>query len=914
MNSQQIRQTFLDYFQKQGHTSVKSSSLIPENDPTLLFANAGMNQFKNCFLGLEKRDYVRAASSQKCVRAGGKHNDLENVGFTARHHTFFEMLGNFSFGDYFKKDAIHFAWELLTKTYGIPKEKLYVTVFQNDDEAEEIWHKQEGVPKDRIFRLGEKDNFWRMGDTGPCGPCTEIFFDHGEFAGKEKDPYKGILAGEDRFVEIWNLVFMQFFEREPGKLEPLPKPSVDTGSGLERMVAALQGRYNNYNTDLFLPIIQVATNKLNLDIEEMIQAELSFKKDHSLQRVGNWNKDKLTDTLAALRVMADHTRSTSFLIADGALPSNEGRGYVLRRIMRRAIRYGRKLSTDQSFLNDMSKSLIESMCSAYPELRDRQSIILSTIQDEESRFISTLDKGTEVLESALTDLKKSQQKTLSAQMAFKLYDTFGFPIDLTRLMSEEKGFQVDEAGFEREMESAKAKARASWKGKSISSDEAHLIELSQSESKNAKTVFRGYEALTATSKVLKLSDGKSNVSQLKEGQTGIVILDQTPFYAEGGGQTGDLGWIKDANGAELKVINCTKQYDVHLHFVEVVKGHVSLNSSVQPIVADLERRNTAAHHSATHLLHAALHKVLGNHATQAGQMVDSQRIRFDFTHNKSVTPAELKQIEDLVNEQISEAHDVETKIMSHSDALKAGAMALFGEKYESDVRVLKMGSFSMELCGGTHVKNTSQIRLFKIVSESGVSAGVRRIEALAGDQAVRYVYQNMQENLQARQVAGLTENWSQYLEASQKSLVSWIAERQDEIKSLHKEIKKAQGQKINVDDLMSSAFSLGSNSRALVTRVEVQDKDVLAQLVDQLKSKISSGVVVVIGEGEPTSPIIVATTKDLTQSYPAGVILKEVSGLMNGKGGGRPDFAQGSVTYTNEGFEKAKEALKQKSR
>ncbi|HRO66366.1 MAG TPA: alanine--tRNA ligase, partial [Pseudobdellovibrionaceae bacterium] len=508
MKSSDVRQGFIDYFKKNGHAHVPSSSLIPHDDPTLLFTNAGMNQFKNVFLGLEQRDYKRAVTSQKCVRAGGKHNDLENVGFTARHHTFFEMLGNFSFGDYFKKDAIHFAWELLTKDLGIPKDKLYVTVFRTDDEAADIWHKQEGVPRDRIFRFDEKDNFWRMGDVGPCGPCSEIFYDHGPLAGKESDPFKGIAAGEDRFVEIWNLVFMQYEEKAPGVLEPLPKPSVDTGGGLERMVAALQGRFNNYNTDLFTTIIQTATSRLGWDLEEMIQGEISLKKDPNLSKVMGRPTKQFIEDLAALRVLADHARSTSFLIADGALPSNEGRGYVLRRILRRAIRYGRKLSEQHSFLPLMSEALIKQMSSVYPELNTRHDHILSTIKDEETRFLQTLDQGTGILNDELAKAKSKGAKGLSGEVVFKLYDTYGFPVDLTQLMAQEEGVSVDLESFESHMEGARAKSKASWKGKGLQSDEKHLISFAQTSfDQNGTTSFKGYDSLSGDGKVVALSDG-----------------------------------------------------------------------------------------------------------------------------------------------------------------------------------------------------------------------------------------------------------------------------------------------------------------------------------------------------------------------------------------------------------------------
>lgn len=883
MKNTEIRNSFINYFKKNGHAHVSSSSLIPDNDPTLLFTNAGMNQFKNLFLGLEKRDYNKAVSSQKCVRAGGKHNDLENVGFTARHHTFFEMLGNFSFGDYFKSEAAHFAWEFLTKELQIPKEKLYVTVFQNDDEAENIWHKQVGVPKDRIFRLGEKDNFWRMGDVGPCGPCSEIFYDHGPKAGKEADPFKGILAGEDRFVEIWNLVFMQFEETAPGKMQPLPKPSVDTGSGFERLVAAMQGQFSNYDTDLFAPLIQKASEI----------SKLNYVTDPEVLRT----QAEIRDRVAAMRVLADHCRSTSFLLADGALPSNEGRGYVLRRIMRRAIRYGRKLSTDQSFLVPMSQALITSMSDFYPELKNREQHILSTIKEEESRFLQTLDHGTAIFQDEIKKLKSQNQKTVSGETLFKLYDTYGFPVDLTGVMATEQGLTIDEAGFEKIMQASKEKAKSSWKAKSLQADEKHIIEFGQKFSKSHATQFLGYDKTEAQSLVLGLSNGTQECTVLKTGDSGYAILDQTPFYAEGGGQVGDQGHFKTAL-AEIKVYDCIKQGQAFLHQIEVLKGELKINDQIQALVTSLERRKTASNHSATHLLHSALRQVLGAHVTQSGSLVDSARTRFDFTHNKPLSSEEIKKIEALVNQEISSAHPVRAEVMSHKTALEKGAMALFGEKYGDEVRVLTMGpasldqgekAFSIELCGGTHVQNTSQIRAFKITSESGVSAGVRRIEAITGDNAIEFLMTAAEESKQARLLAGVTAD---------KTLAEWIESKKEELKDLQKQIKKAQSEQINVDQLASQAQTFTTaqgSSKYIFADLNLDDRDVLSQISDQLKNKIQSGVVVVIGSGEASHPVIISVSKDLTSQLQAGALLKDFAQVLGGKGGGRPDFAQGAV-------------------
>lgn len=893
LTSQEIRNKFIQFFEKQNHTAVASSSLIPENDNTLMFANAGMNQFKNTFLGLEKRPYVRAVSVQKCVRAGGKHNDLENVGFTARHHTFFEMLGNFSFGDYFKKEAIHFAWKFLTEELQIPKERLYVTVHLSDDEAADIWHKQEGIPRERIFRF-DQDNFWRMGDTGPCGPCTEIFYDHGPHAGKESDPFKGIAAGEDRFVEIWNLVFMQYFESAPGKMEPLPKPSVDTGSGLERVVAALQGKLNNYDTDLFWPMIQKSA--------EISQKQYLLDEIARLNQEGVHSKisDSVRSEIAALRVVADHVRSSSFLIADGALPSNEGRGYVLRRILRRAIRFSQKLSDGKAFLPEVASTLIESMGSVYPEIRDRRELILSTLKDEQERFMSTLGTGTQILSQELAKLKNSGKTILSGEVIFKLYDTYGFPSDLTRLMSAEQGFDIDEKGFESEMEQAREKAKASWKGKGISSDQAHLIQLAQEAQKKSKaTDFLGYQSLQIQSEILLLSDGQKVVDLLTEGQQGLVITPSTVFYAEGGGQAGDQGLILGLN-SRLRVLDCTKHNDIFIHHILVEMGQVKAHEKAQLSVSESQRRNTAAHHSATHLLHAALRKTLGAQVTQAGQMVDHQKIRFDFTYNKAITAAELEKIEGYVNQAIELAIPVDTRLMNHSEAVASGAMALFGEKYGDQVRVLQMGEYSSELCGGTHVTNTAQIRIFKIVSEAGVSAGVRRIEALAGQRAVQLFNTFMTESMESRKLAGLDLAWDKILMRTGSRLQDFIETKKEEIKGLEKEIKKTQSQSINVDQLFHSAqsFTMAAKAKSgkyIFADLEIEDRDVLSQVADQLKNKLQSGVVVLVGKGEANHPLIVAVSKDLNPEIMAGSILKEIAGLMGGKGGGRPDFAQGAA-------------------
>lgn len=889
MKSSDVRARFIEYFKKNQHTAVSSSSLIPDKDPTLLFTNAGMNQFKNLFLGLEKRDYVRAVSSQKCVRAGGKHNDLENVGFTARHHTFFEMLGNFSFGDYFKKEAIHFAWELLTKDLGLPKERLYVTVFEKDDEAADIWHKQEGIPRDRIFRCGEKDNFWRMGETGPCGPCTEIFYDHGEKAGPETDAYKGILSGGDRYVEIWNLVMMQFFEKEPGVMEPLPKPSVDTGAGLERLCAVMQGKTNNYDTDLFLPLIDSA---LRLIPNESNLAELVHHQYKSSSSAD------LNEKLAALRVLADHSRSVAFLLADGAVPSNEGRGYVLRRILRRALRYQRKLSPTASFFPAMINTLVNEMGGFYPELRERKDYVLNVVQDEETRFIQTLDQGTELLNAELARLKSSGKKTLPGELAFKLYDTYGFPVDLTRLMAQEQSFQVDETGFEQEMQNAREKAKASWKGKSLATDEAHLIQWSNTLARDKGTTkFVGYENLECSTKIIGLSNGQAEVSSLKTGDIGVLVTAATSFYGEGGGQVGDKGSAK-AGAATLSVHNTTKQNDIYLHQVEITAGEFKVGTDIQLQVEESERRQTAANHSATHLLHAALRTVLGTHVTQAGSLVDSSRLRFDFTHPKALTSEELQQVESMVNTEIAKGLTVHSAVKTQEEALKGGAMALFGEKYGDEVRVVKMGDFSQELCGGTHITNTAQIRLVKIVSESGVSAGVRRMEALSGDGAVQFLTKHFQQAQAAREAIGAQESWTQFIESKTSPITDWIEDKKQIIKMLEKEIKDLKKGQINIDALMATAkpFTKGTmQGRYVVATLDIDDRELLAQITDQLKNRIESGLVITVGQGTDSHPVIVAATKNMNPALNAGQILKDLSQQLGGKGGGRPDFAQGAI-------------------
>lgn len=886
LQSSEIRQKFIDYFARNGHTPQPSSRLIPEGDPTLLFTNAGMNQFKNLFLGLEKRPYTRAVTSQKCVRAGGKHNDLENVGFTARHHTFFEMLGNFSFGDYFKKEAIHYAWEFITKDLGLEKDRLYVSVFEKDDEAADIWHKQEGVPRERIYRFGEKDNFWRMGDTGPCGPCSEIFYNLDPAKYGEPDVKT---LGNDNFIEFWNLVFMQYNEDGRGSAQPLPNPSIDTGMGLERLCSIMAGETSNYHTDLFMDLIQVA-------------AKISRQEYVKQLPAGGMYSARQRDINVAMRVVADHARASAFLIADGVLPSNEGRGYVLRRIMRRGIRYARKLSESDSILPAVVSAVIKKMGPVYQELEQQRALIERSVQDEEKRFLSTLDQGTHILETELHKLQASGQKVLPGEVAFKLYDTYGFPLDLTHVMTNEKGCTVDDAGFEQKLQAAKQVARASWKGKGLSGDAAHLVEFSQRlKAQHGETVFTGYETTQlAASPLVGLSDGHKEVQELRADQTGVLIFKQTCFYAESGGQVGDQGVIRGPAG-EAEVLDVTKQNGIHLHHIKVTDGVLKSDEPCQLVVQSTTRRNTANNHSATHLLHAALRKVLGSHVTQAGSLVDSEKLRFDFTHNQPMSPSEIEKVEELVNAEIAKSLPVQHTVTDPKTAMERGALALFGEKYGDQVRVIQMGDFSMELCGGTHVGNTAQIRFLKIVSESGVSAGVRRMEAITGDQAARYFLTLSREDLNARAKAGLTTGWQKILDGGaqeERVVVEWIESAQQKIRNLEREIQSLKGQGVDVDSLIGGAQAFdvsGQKGRFVFADIPMDDRKVLSDLSDKLQSKLQSAVVVLIGQGDGSHPLIVSVSKNLTSHLNAGKILGEVAQSLGGKGGGRPDFAQGAV-------------------
>ncbi|NHA16019.1 alanine--tRNA ligase [Thioalkalivibrio sp. XN279] len=842
MKSAEIRQSFLDFFAQRGHEIVPSSPLVPGNDPTLLFTNAGMVQFKDVFLGHDKRPYKRACSSQRCVRAGGKHNDLENVGYTARHHTFFEMLGNFSFGDYFKEDAIRYAWDYVTGVLGIPAEKLWVTVFEDDDEAADIWLKQIGVSPERFSRLGADSNFWAMGDTGPCGPCSEIFYDHGpEVAG---GPPGSPDEDGDRYVEIWNLVFMQFNRSADGAMAPLPRPSVDTGMGLERLAAVLQGVHSNYDIDLFQALLKRA-------------AELAGVAD--------------TDN-ASLRVIADHIRACAFLIVDGVLPSNEGRGYVLRRIIRRAIRHGYQLGIEEPFFWRLVETLEEQMGDAYPELVKSRKHVEKVLHQEEERFAETLDQGMRLLDSAIAGL---DGKVIPGETAFRLYDTYGFPVDLTADIARERGLSVDQAGFEQAMDAQRERARASSR---FDADYGPKTDT------GLESTFVGYDALAASGVVLGLfKEGVGQVDALGEGDEGVIVLDETPFYAESGGQVGDVGMIRAAAG-EFEVRDTRKWGKAHAHHGVMRRGRVEGGESVRAEVDRATRQATVLNHSATHLLHAALRKVLGEHVQQKGSLVAPDRLRFDFSHYEPVSRAQLAEIEALVNAEIRANAKAEIKVLPYEDAVAGGALALFGEKYDDRVRVLRLGDFSMELCGGTHVRRAGDIGLFKVVAESGIASGVRRIEAVTGRGALDWIGRH-EETLQ--QVATLLKGgWD---EAGEK--VRHLLERS---RQLEKELKQLQTKLATGgggEDPLAQAETVG-NARIYIARLDGSDPKVLRDAVDRFKQKLGTGVVLLGAADGDKVRLVAGVTKDLAERISAVDLVNAAATLVGGKGGGRPDLAQ----------------------
>jgi len=851
MKSAEIREAFLRFFEEQGHTRVASSSLIPNNDPTLLFTNAGMNQFKDCFLGAEKRAYTRAVSSQKCVRAGGKHNDLENVGYTARHHTFFEMLGNFSFGDYFKRDAITFAWTFLTsdKWLNLPKEKLWVTVYATDDEAYDIWTKEVGVPAERMVRIGDNkgapyasDNFWTMGDTGPCGPCTEIFYDHGPdiWGGPPGSPEED----GDRYIEIWNNVFMQFNRTADGVLHPLPAPSVDTGMGLERVSAVLQHVHSNYEIDLFQNLLAAAAKAIGCS----------------------------NDGQASLKVVADHIRSCGFLIADGVLPSNEGRGYVLRRIIRRACRHGNKLGAKGSFFYQIVAALVAEMGEAFPELTSQQAHIERVLKAEEEQFAKTLEQGLRILEQ---DLAQLQGAVVPGDVVFKLYDTYGFPMDLTADIARERELTIDEAGFEREMDAQRERARSA---SAFGMDYNSLVKV------DSATEFLGYDATEGQGKIIALYKDGQSVDQLGVGEQGVVVLDRTPFYAESGGQVGDSGYLQ-AGAARFDVRDTTKTGGAFLHHGVVTSGALLIGAPVEAKVDADVQHATSLNHSATHLLHEALRQVLGEHVQQKGSLVDSQRLRFDFSHFEAVKPEQLKQLEDIVNREVRKNTPVETELTDIETAKAKGAMALFGEKYGDTVRVLTMGGdFSVELCGGIHAKRTGDISLFKIISEGGVASGVRRIEAVTGAAALAYL------NAAEEQV----KEAAQLVKGNRDNLIDKLSAVLERNRQLEKQLEQLQAKAASAagDDLSNAAVEV-KGVKVLAARLDGQDGKALLALVDQLKNKLGHAVILLGSEHEGKVVLVAGVTKDLSSQLKAGDLMKQAAAAVGGKGGGRPDMAQG---------------------
>ncbi|MFT5520918.1 MAG: alanyl-tRNA synthetase, partial [Enterobacterales bacterium] len=855
MTTSEIRQRFLNYFAKNQHRILDSSSLVPGNDPTLLFTNAGMVQFKDLFLGTEKREYNRATTSQRCVRAGGKHNDLDNVGYTARHHTFFEMLGNFSFGDYFKEQAIQYAWEFLTIELGLPKERLWVTVYKDDIEAEKIWFDKIGIDQNKFSRLGEKDNFWSMGDTGPCGPCSEIFFDHGEDVpgGPPGSPDED----GDRYIEIWNLVFMQFERSADGTMSDLPNPSIDTGMGLERVAAIMQGVHTNYQIDLFSNLISGIASITGIE-----------------------NKGQ-----ASLNVIADHLRSCAFLISDGVIPSNEGRGYVLRRIIRRAIRHGHKLGIEDVFFYKLVVLLVKEMGEAYPELIKQQATIEMLLKREDEQFLKTLEKGLKILDQAVDELS---DKELSGDVVFKLYDTYGFPYDLTADIARERGLTIDKNGFDIAMEGQRQKARAASK---FATDETQDIDI------EGKTIFSGYEKVSDQGKIIYLANDVPR-EKIQAGDKAIMILSTTAFYAESGGQVGDSGVITTKNGV-FNVVDTQKSGEHFVHSGEVVSGHFEIDDVVTTTINANDRCAIAANHSATHLMHAALQSVLGEHVTQKGSLVDSNRLRFDFSHLEMVSKEQLRDVELMVNNQIRENTEVTTQIMSPDEAKEDGAMALFGEKYGDKVRVLTMGSFSKELCGGTHVSRTGDIGLFRITSETGIAAGVRRIEAVAGEAAVNWT---LEQNDYLGQLSMLLKTDSAHLFEKVQQSLKRSKNLEKEIDKLNAKLASGKG-----NDLISAAKQYGDIA-VLIKRLDDIEPKALRETVDQLKNKLKKAIVAIATTDGNKVSLIVGVSKDLTDRFNAGQLVNRLAVQVGGKGGGRPDMAQAGGSQP-ENLNKALEDL-----
>ncbi|MEW6327987.1 MAG: alanine--tRNA ligase [Thermodesulfobacteriota bacterium] len=862
MTGQEIREKFIEYFVIKGHTPVKSSSLVPAGDPTLLFTNAGMVQFKQVFLGEEKRDYIRAVSIQKCMRAGGKHNDLENVGRTARHHTFFEMLGNFSFGDYFKEEAIAFAWEFLTRHLKLPAEKLWVSVYEQDSEAYEIWRTKIGLPAERIARLGEKDNFWAMGDTGPCGPCSEILIDQGEEIGCRK-PDCRVGCDCDRYLELWNLVFMQYYRNEKGELHPLPRPSIDTGMGLERIAAVLQGKKSNYESDLFQGVIA------------------------GIARLSGTAYGQVEARDMAMRVIADHSRAAAFLIAEGVLPSNEGRGYVLRRILRRAIRYGRVLGLDRPFLGEITGAVADIMGNTYPELTGSVGFTRKVLLNEEERFAETLDFGLRLLQEEIAGLKAREEHIIPGDTAFKLYDTYGFPIDIIQDIGQENGLGIDDTGFQRCMARQRELSKKAWKGEAVEISPVFRDLLD----KGQKTVFVGYEVCSARSRLCLLVKNGEAVAEAGKGDAVEVVVEKTPFYAEAGGQVGDQGTIKGQTGTVVVEETIGIAGRLYVHRGRVTDGKIKAGEEVELAISPERRRAVTLNHTATHLLHAALRIVLGEHVRQSGSLVAPDRLRFDFTHFSPVEAAELERIETIVNGKIRENIQLETDIQTLEQAIQNGATALFGEKYGDRVRVVSIGPFSKELCGGTHTARTGDIGLFKIVSEGGVAAGIRRIEAVTGSVALRLV---QEQELRVKRLGHLLKAGTEELENKIEKLITSHKELEKEIADLTAKLT-LQG----LDSILQGARKM-DGIRVLSTIVPIDSPRTLRELADRFRDKIGSGIVVLGGIHDDKVLLVAVVTKDLTKRFHAGDIVKKVAQLVGGSGGGRPDMAQAGGTKVDK--------------
>ena len=878
MKAQEIREVFLHFFEKRGHRIVQSSSLVPKDDPTLLFTNAGMNQFKNVFLGLEKREYKRAVSVQKCLRVSGKHNDLEQVGKTRKHHTFFEMLGNFSFGDYFKKEAIEYAWELLVEELKLEKSRMYITVYEKDDEAYRVWENEIGVPSDRIIRLGKKDNFWAMGDTGPCGPCSEIHYDLGEEVEKGEPRYL-IEKGSDRFLELWNLVFMEFVLDESGRMSPLPSPSIDTGMGLERLAVALQNKKSTYETDLFYPLIDAV-------------CELTGREYPSE------TKDDVS-----IRVIADHLRAITFLIGDGVIPSNEGRGYVLRRIIRRAFRHGKFLDLEEPFLYKLTGLVVDIMKKGYPELISASNYISKVCYSEEERFNVTLSAGMKYFEEFALEAIRSGAKVISGKQVFKLYDTFGFPIDLSKELAEEMGLSIDEKGFEEELHLQRERARSAWKG-SIEQMQKKKFE----RVKDITVKFTGYEAdRISRAKVLAIFKGEEKVESLKEGEEGEIILNETPFYPEGGGQVGDIGQIKGEHFTGVIKDTYSPFSGMIVHRVSILAGKVKEGDEVEAWVDSRRRKNISLNHTSTHLLHAALRSVLGEHVKQSGSLVAPDKLRFDFTHFAPLNPREIKKIESMVNEKIREDLKVETKIVPFEEGLKEGAIAIFEEKYGDIVRMVKIGDFSKELCGGIHVKSTGEIGLFKIISEKSIAAGMRRIEALTGESAIDYIQKE----------EDILTDIENLLSRPKEELIPQIKNLLQSFKELKKE-NEILRQKIALEKAFKELEKVKSikGVNFIAHKVEGLNRSELRTLADRIKEKIKPGVVVLGSKQDNKAFLVVSISKDLTDRLNANSLVKQISAIIKGGGGGRADFAEAGGSKPefldkalNQSFEIVKDSL-----